>query len=146
MGKRRSTNAGKKGSADEITIACEQVMFCLQPSIRSNITVFNLKSDNDLSDTIFRSIAKCKRINLIYFDSFLLFITMCLAYEKLLNQKKEDEKNATLNNDQYYSKKKDQVIESSPLLELAMDWNCIDVAKEFVLQNSLENIPVYIYI
>ena len=37
-----------------------QVMFCLQPAIRSNITVFNLNSDSDLSETIFRSICQCK--------------------------------------------------------------------------------------
>ncbi len=76
MGKLQGANAEEKDFTDEIIIACERVMFCLQPSIRSNITVFNLKSENNLSDTILKSIAKCKRINLIYFDYFLLFITM----------------------------------------------------------------------
>lgn len=37
-----------------------QVMFCLQPAIRLNISVFNLNSDSDLSETIFRSICHCK--------------------------------------------------------------------------------------
>ncbi len=43
-----------------------QVMYCLQPAVRSDITVFNLNSDNDLSETIFRSICKCKLINFEY--------------------------------------------------------------------------------
>jgi len=30
----------------------------------------------------------------------------------------------------------------SQLLELAMDWNCIDVAKELILESSLNNILV----
>jgi len=44
-----------------------QVMYCLQPAVRSDITVFNLNSDNDLSETIFRSICQCKLINFEYF-------------------------------------------------------------------------------
>lgn len=37
-------------------------------------------------------------------------------------------------------KKKDRNAQSTKLLELAMDWNCIDVAKELILKNSLDNI------
>jgi hypothetical protein len=43
------------------------------------------------------------------------------------------------------SKEKGETVERTPLLELAMDWDCIDVAKEFVFQNSLENISVGIF-
>ena len=32
--------------------------------------------------------------------------------------------------------------EQTALLYLAMDWNCIDVAREFIFQNSLANILV----
>lgn len=46
-----------------------QVMYCLQPTVRSNITIFNLNSDNDLSETIFRSICQCM---LIYFEYFMI--------------------------------------------------------------------------
>jgi hypothetical protein len=38
--------------------------------------------------------------------------------------------------------KKDQNAQRSQLLQLAMDWDCIDVAKELILQNSLDNILV----
>lgn len=40
--------------------------------------------------------------------------------------------------------KKDQNAQRSQLLQLAMDWDCIDVAKAFILQNSLDNILVSI--
>ena len=38
--------------------------------------------------------------------------------------------------------KRDQIAQRSDLLLLAMDWNCIDVAKELILQNSIDNILV----
>jgi len=41
---------------------------------------------------------------------------------------------------------KDQKAERSRLLNLAIDWNRIDVAKEFILQNSLNHIMVMIFI
>ena len=55
----------------EIDNAVVQVMFCLQPAIRFNITGFNLDSDSNLSETIFRSICQCKFANfqIFYFNS-----------------------------------------------------------------------------
>lgn len=38
----------------------DEVIYCLQPAIRSEITVFNLQSDEDLSEVIFRTVAQCK--------------------------------------------------------------------------------------
>jgi hypothetical protein len=38
--------------------------------------------------------------------------------------------------------KKDRNAQRSQLLQLAMDWDCVDVAKELILQNSLDNILV----
>jgi hypothetical protein len=35
-------------------------MYCLQPAVRAGIEVFDLNSDKKLSETIFRSICKCK--------------------------------------------------------------------------------------
>lgn len=115
-------------------------MYCLQPSVRSNIIVFNLKSDNDLSETIFRSISQCK--GLVWYISVLFYyLSIYLAYKKLLDRK-ETEQNGASNKDSSDSKKKDQVEEEKMLLELAMDWDSIDVAQEFVIKNSRKNIPV----
>jgi hypothetical protein len=41
----------------------KQVMYCLQPAVRSDITIFNLNSDDDLSETILKSICQCKSID-----------------------------------------------------------------------------------
>ncbi|CAF4341767.1 unnamed protein product, partial [Rotaria sp. Silwood2] len=91
-----------KDSNRKVQIALNQVMYCLQPAVRSQITVFNLYSDTSLSETIFESI----------YDSF----------KSLL---KSTDKGQT---------------KQTPFLELAMDWNCIHIAKKYVLLNSLDNI------
>ncbi|CAF1004363.1 unnamed protein product [Adineta steineri] len=78
------------------TETLKYVLYCLQPAVRSQIIVFDLNSDNDLSEAIFRSI--------------------CKVYHK------------------------PQSKQSKQLLELAMSWKSIDIAKELILQNSLENI------
>jgi hypothetical protein len=46
-----------------LEIVC-QVMYCLQPAVRSDITLFNLYSDSDLTETVFRSICRCKLIEM----------------------------------------------------------------------------------
>jgi hypothetical protein len=120
---------------------CEQVMFCLQPAVRSNITVFNLNSDNDLSETIFRCISKCKSYHFLYFDPYS---SVYVAYQKLWNKKKNETPDRS-NDVQFDSKGKEQ-IERELLLQLAMDWDYIDIAKDFVFENSFENITVYIFI
>ncbi len=51
-----------------------------------------------------------------------------VAYEKSSRKKKS---------------KPDSSENQTTLLDLAMEWDCIDVAKEFVLENSLDNIPVF---
>ena len=58
----------KQASVDErskkIATVLAQTMYCLQPAVRSGISVFDLNSDNNLSETIFRSICKGKSIEL----------------------------------------------------------------------------------
>jgi hypothetical protein len=59
---------------------------------------------------------------------------------KSISHTKEHETNS-----RQHITKKDQNAQRSQLLQLAMDWDCIDVAKEFILQNSLDNILVKIF-
>ncbi|CAF2356486.1 unnamed protein product [Rotaria sp. Silwood2] len=102
--KKHSKSDTKRNDSDEnIKRAVDQIMYCLQPAVRSQITVFNLGSESDLSETIFESI--------------------CKSFER---SSKDDD---------------DEQIKQTPFLKLAMEWNCIHVAKEFVFQNSLDNIP-----
>ncbi|CAF1094081.1 unnamed protein product [Adineta steineri] len=98
-----SNNNSKDAKLNKFDELLRQVMFCLQPAVRSGITVFNLNSDDNLSETIFR--------------------TVCKSRQKYFERKVND-----------------QDAQRSQLLQLAMNWDCIDVAKELILQNSLDNI------
>lgn len=49
-----------KTQKQKLTTALDQAMFCLQPAVRSLITVFNLEANSNLSEAIFESICKCK--------------------------------------------------------------------------------------
>jgi hypothetical protein len=69
-----------------------------------------------------------------------------VAYVKATERKKSEGNDRSSDNTQATSKKKNQKAVSTSLLDLAMDWNCIDVAKEYVLKNSLDNIGVSILI
>ncbi|CAF1116563.1 unnamed protein product, partial [Adineta steineri] len=133
-----SNNNSKDAKSDELDAILRQVMYCLQPAVRSGIAVFNLNSDDNLSETIFR--------------------TVCKSRQKYFERKESDENDAieirqrkykpqpTIHVKQHHTdsrqhvNRRDQNAQRSQLLQLAMDWNCIDVAKELILQNSLDNI------
>ncbi|CAF1276333.1 unnamed protein product [Rotaria magnacalcarata] len=130
------------GSKDEPSITIDktfsQVMYCLQPAVRSGISVFNLNSENNFSETIFRSICKSRKK---YFerketDQNDTLESNLRKLKPLPNsQDKKRQSNARRN-----VNRKDQNAQRTQLLQLAMDWNCIDVAKELILENSLDNI------
>ncbi|CAF4960643.1 unnamed protein product, partial [Rotaria sp. Silwood1] len=98
--KRKGLNSKIAKEKDErkLTDALNQVRYCLQPAVRSLITVFNLNSATDLSDQIFETLE--------------------------ISRDNGEKRNKPVS-----------------FLELAMDWDCIHVAKEFVLKDSLANIP-----
>ncbi|UJR26318.1 hypothetical protein I4U23_007656 [Adineta vaga] len=98
--------------------AVQQVLFCLQPSVRHNITIFSINSEYNFSETLFRSI--------------------CTSYETFTTIKEKRLEEIT--SLRQIADRENQNDGKLKLLELAMDWNCIEVAKEFVLQNSLHNI------
>jgi hypothetical protein len=140
----------------DIRVIVDQVMYCLQPAVRSDITLFNLYSDSDLTETVFRSICRCKLIEM----RCVIFLRVVLARQKL-SKRKEDEQDQQaenihrkaktpradkLKNTEVLSRsiisKKERNAERTKLLDLAMDWNCIEVAKELIFQSSLDNILV----
>lgn len=49
----------KDDKSDEVAI---QMMYCLQTTVRTHITVYNLNSHNTLSEAIFLCICRCKSI------------------------------------------------------------------------------------
>ncbi|CAF3415902.1 unnamed protein product [Rotaria sp. Silwood2] len=129
----------KKQVKDEyIKDLLKKVMFCLQPSMRSHLTVFNLNSDTDLSSTIFRSICRSREIltklkELERNDE--IEMNKQLLKKSNLKDKIIDEHTNNLK-----IMKKDQDAERTRLLYLAMQWNSIDIAREFIFRNSLDNI------
>ena len=62
---RRGSELPKRGHTSdesrEFDQAVEHAMYCLQPAVRPNITIFDLSSDEKLSETIFRSVCSCKQ-------------------------------------------------------------------------------------
>ncbi|CAF2673374.1 unnamed protein product [Rotaria sp. Silwood2] len=85
------------------------VLYCLQPMVRSKISVFNFNKDEKLSEIILRSI--CKSVE-------------SKMKSKKINSNRHD---GFVSNFDY-------------LLELALDWDCINTAKEWIVQDSLDNI------
>ncbi|CAF4804540.1 unnamed protein product, partial [Rotaria socialis] len=109
-------------------------------AVRSGISVFNLNSENNFSETIFRSICKSRKK---YFEK--KETDQNDAIESNLRKLKplpssQDRKRQS--NARHNINRKDQIAQRTQLLQLAMDWNCIDVAKELILENSLDNILV----
>ncbi|CAF3825719.1 unnamed protein product [Rotaria sp. Silwood1] len=118
--KRKGLNSKIAKEKDErkLTDALNQVRYCLQPAVRSLITVFNLNSATDLSDQIFETLE--------------------------ISRDNGEKRNSKQNNNTFNSNRKKKnfmIVEPVSFLELAMDWDCIHVAKEFVLKDSLANIP-----
>ncbi|CAF0834212.1 unnamed protein product [Adineta ricciae] len=133
--KRKSkSNKDDKG----LNTTLRQVMYCLQPAVRSGLSVFNLNSDNDLSETIFRSICKAQQK---YFERREMEESdvMDMRHRKLQPPPTPEtiQRHTTATN---HVHRRDQSAQRSDLLLLAMDWDCIDVAKELILQNSIDNI------
>lgn len=96
---------------------------------------------------------------------FISYLSTILVVSQRLSKRREDERNdeaeltrtrlkITTTSGQTNRKLKahsrisenDRKAERSRLLDLAMDWNCVNIAKEFVFKNSLTNIMVIIFI
>ncbi|CAF1028475.1 unnamed protein product [Adineta ricciae] len=84
------------------------VLYCLQPTVRAKISIFNVNKGETLPDTILRSICKSVVIK---------------AHQNLRLNKTER-----------------PVAYLDYLLELAIDWDCINTARELIVQDLLDNI------
>lgn len=135
----------------------KQIQYCLQPAVRSNITVFNLSTDSNFSETILRSICQCECADDCEEGVFQLkIVSLFLARRKFSKRKmndRENEKDKQVTakssrrrnvEEQHRNRieEKEDRAERTRLLQLAMDWDCVDVAKEFIFQSSLDNILV----
>lgn len=50
----------EKSNSQSVKQLTKQILYCLQPAVRSDITIFDISSDDNLSETILRSICQCK--------------------------------------------------------------------------------------
>lgn len=105
------------------------ILYCLQPSVRSKMIVLTLDKDEKLPDIILRSIWKCKMLLSFHMNCIVRFLFIDAAVE---NKAKQNESDST----------KHECLASNfdYLLELAIDWDCINTAKEWIVQDSLDNI------
>ena len=70
-----------------------------------------------------------------------------LSSSKTLNTQANSRRKDIEEQHQIRIKEKEDQAERTRLLQLAMDWDCIDIAKEFIFQSSLDNILVgYIFL
>ncbi|CAF2638466.1 unnamed protein product [Rotaria sp. Silwood2] len=134
--KQNTTQSTEKDSKMEKKLikALNYIMYCLQPAVRSGINIFSLNSDDKLSDTIFRTRQQLfkKKEN--------------EEQDKMELNQRRSKRNPNIDDKIHQSriyqdvKKIDDIAQRSQLLELAMDWDCIEVARELILENSLNNI------
>ncbi len=123
LGSDRSTKMFK--SQQRATISSEiilMVLYCLQPTVRSKISVFNFNKGEKLSETILRSICKGKNSNARSMRGIISVFSS--AVDMKIQEKNADRSVPYLDY----------------LLELALDWDCINTAKEWIVQDSLDNI------
>ncbi|CAF3691904.1 unnamed protein product, partial [Adineta steineri] len=130
-----SNNNSKNAKSNKFYAILGQVKYCLRPAVRSGITVFDLNSDDNLSETIFRTVCKSRQK---YFESRI--------NDPIKMHERDTKPQTTVDFEQHHKdsrhhvNRRDQNAQRSQLLQLAMGWDCIDVAKELILQNSLDNI------
>ena len=58
----KKSKKSKTNTTPELEDELKRVMYCLQPAVRSSISIFNLDTDTNLSETIFRGICKGESI------------------------------------------------------------------------------------
>ncbi|CAF1153213.1 unnamed protein product [Rotaria sordida] len=119
----------------QINELINRIMYCLQPAIRTRLTVFSLNSDANLTETIFRSICRSRQT-----IAKMKLYSSNIQVETKQPDIPNDERNIMYETRDYDIRKKEQKIDRIRLLKLAMSWDCIDIAKEFIFQNSLDNI------
>ncbi|CAF4129196.1 unnamed protein product, partial [Rotaria sordida] len=105
-----------------------QVMFCLQPAVRTHLTIFNSNLDMHLSEKIFQTICHSRKN-----------LAKIRENERLQKFDTQKDNNEALKN-VYHQNEIERKIEKTKLLRLAMKWENIQVAKDFIFQNSLDNI------
>lgn len=153
----------QKHDTDRLRMRVEEVlpkvMYCLQPAVRSSIYSFDLDGDDNLTETILKSIYDGT-------DLFMLLIVKVVflyisARKKAIDHRNieylhESSDNSTRNEnsdgeteaikkaikDASKNHREKRMLLNGQVLKLALNWNCLEVAKDLVVRGSIENITV----
>lgn len=122
----KGISKGSKTSEKEIENLLDYFLYCLQPAVRKKIHIFSLDSDCDLDDTIFQAIIQGRSSVVgVSIEKFVSsFTTRCYAAK----QKTRSNVNTGLNREQ--------------LLELALAWDALGVAKEYIIKDDVNDLEV----
>ena len=114
----KDISKGSRTSDEEMNNLLDYFLYCLQPAMRNRIQIFSLDSNFDLDDTIFEAIIQ----------GILLPSTDFSLLENDFSLAKQKKNNTGLDREQ--------------LLQLALAWNAIEVAKEHIIKDDLSNLNV----
>ena len=122
----KSISKGSKTSEKEMDELLDYFLYCLQPAVRKKIHTFSLDGDCDLDDTIFQAIIQ-GRSNVVCV-SIGTFFSCFLNRRYAAKQKTRNSVNTGLNREQ--------------LLELALAWDALGVAKEYIIKDDVNDLEV----
>ena len=122
----QSISKGSKTSDEEIDELLNCFLYCLQPAVRKKIHTFSLDSDCDLDDTIFQAIIQGR--SSVVDVSIETFFSCFIDCRYAAKQKTRTNVKTGLNREQ--------------LLELALAWDSIDVAKEYIIKDDVSDLQV----
>ncbi|CAF4418381.1 unnamed protein product, partial [Didymodactylos carnosus] len=128
----------KKQVKEKVDDCILHVLYCLQRGVRSNITIFKLDNDNDLSTTIFRSI--CKSCEKLIEKSNINRRTKAENHQAHLHPDLMPREKEIVSESVRHETKDEVNLQKDQLLDLALSWDAIEVAKELIIKSSLDNI------
>ena len=112
---------GAKQSDEQLTKLLSYFLYCLQPAVRTKIQVFSLDGDHDLDDTIFQAI---------------------IQGLSLLRHPQQRRVDFFLSAKQKRNAKSDAGVQREQLLLLALAWDALAVAKEYIIKDDLNDLNV----
>ena len=116
----KEVSKGSKTSEKELKDLSNAFLYCLQPAMRSKIRVYSLDSDYDLDDTIFEAIIQGEQTN----------ESSSFQSNRTVSARQSEAKNSKSSHQRFQ------------LLDLAIDWDALDVAKEHIIKDDLSEIQV----
>ena len=116
----KEISKGAKTSEETIDKLLKDFLFCLQPAVRTKIKIFSLDSDRDLDDTIFEAIIQGRSLH----ERWIFPRLMSFPVK------------------QHESAKTKTGLHRQQLLQLALAWDAIEIAKQHIIKDDLDDLSV----